>query len=182
MYTGFVYRIMFCLKRGSGSIVWAKQGGRKRRGVFRGFEPGRMESNVFGRPGEYFDRRADFLLLVRIFHHVCGHFITRADILLRLRILYQGSWQNYAWFYVKRLIQNFKKVKETVYIWTNTSYRLNFYNEIVIILHVITIKTEYKNILNSSYFFVTELEEKKNCKKSCRNYVKSCRKNLVDSM
>ena len=47
---------------------------------------------------------------------------------------------------------------------TNTSYKQHIYNEIAKKIHVITYKTEYNKILNSSNFFLTELEEMKSCK------------------
>ena len=72
----FVYGKMLCLNEGSNSIVRAcLRGGR--RGVLRGFELGRMESEkLFGRP-------ADTLLRVRLVFYGCAYFFTRADNLLR---------------------------------------------------------------------------------------------------
>ena len=74
----------------SSSIVWGEVGWRKEV-LSAGFKPGRMEWEFF-------------------FGGSCGYFIIRrADISIRLRILHEGRWQFYAWFYVKWLNKCFKK-------------------------------------------------------------------------
>ena len=63
----------------------------------------------------------------------------------------------------KKIVLKFKNVNKRVQIKINTLYNLHIYIEENEKLHVVAYQWKYIDILNSSNFFLSELEEKKSC-------------------
>ena len=63
----------------------------------------------------------------------------------------------------EKIEEKFKIGNQRVQTTTNTLYNLYIYIEKNEILNVVTYKWKYINIVNSSKFFLSELEEMKSC-------------------
>ena len=66
----------------------------------------------------------------------------------------------------KKIVLKIKKINWRVNIKTNTLYNQHFHIGAFKLLHVVTYKWKYINIVNSSTSILSQLKEMKSCKNS----------------